>query len=193
MEENILLNTFYNFILDAYPDMELGDVYKYKIENKEIHLLEFANVPVVGYKTFITNGLRKFPMTQVESQRQIKQELIFSIEDNSEIKSINVIFGILLRRMLTVNSKPYLRGELIFYEGFIWDKYKFDSFVCYEPLYLEERFVDILDLNKIIPVQLYPLFKVEREFIESRGHETFFEIVYDLNLDLMDLERKPIS
>jgi hypothetical protein len=193
MRDKAFYNSFYNKILLFYPNMLLGEVYKHKLKDLEIDVLECLNVPVKGYSTFVTNGLRKFSNLQEKSNIMIKQELIFSQKECISSKEINLIFSIFLSKILVANQKPYKRGELISHNGYIWENYTFDSFVCYEPLYLDDNYINDNNLDKTILVQVYPLYKDEREFINKNGHISFFDLVYEQDPDLMDLKRLPLN
>ncbi|MGI1805453.1 hypothetical protein ACRPK8_06910 [Exiguobacterium sp. TDN 0502] len=182
--------------LEAHCGESTGHLEIEELQDHAIQLLQFQNVLFANAITVTSLGLLHHPL-QFENGAIVHQEVMLSVmQQDAESDLIELIYRLTLEALKTGHA--YDLGEYLPIPDGLLSKYGFAALYVTTPFYFKESFqvykgnAAFGEPETVLPVWFVPIFASEVAYIEQYGIEEFNEILYETEMQLLNLKRHPL-
>lgn len=182
--------------LEAHCGEITGHLELEELQEQAIQLLQFQNAPFANAITMTSLGLLRHPL-QFENGAIVHQEVILSVmQQDAESDLIELVYRLALEAWKTGHA--YDLGEYLPMPDGLLSKYGFAALYVTTPFYFEESFqvhkgdAAFGEPETVLPVWFVPIFASEVAYIEQYGTEEFNEMLYETEMQLLNLKRHPL-
>ncbi|WP_214804728.1 suppressor of fused domain protein [Exiguobacterium sp. s46] len=182
--------------LEAHCGESTGHLEMEELQDHAIQMLQFQNAPFANANTVTSLGLLHHPL-QFENGAVVHQEVMLSVmQQDAESDLIELIYRLTLEALKTGHA--YDLGEYLPMPVGLLSKYDFAALYVTTPFYFEESFqvykgnAAFGEPETVLPVWFVPIFASEVAYIEKYGTEEFNEMLYETEMQLLNLKRHPL-
>ncbi|QZY88114.1 suppressor of fused domain protein [Exiguobacterium acetylicum] len=182
--------------LEAHCGESTGHLEMEELQDHAIQMLQFQNAPFANANTVTSLGLLHHPL-QFENGSVVHQEVMLSVmQQDAESDLIELIYRLTLEALKTGHA--YDLGEYLPMPVGLLSKYDFAALYVTTPFYFEESFqvykgnAAFGEPETVLPVWFVPIFASEVAYIEQYGTEEFNEMLYETEMQLLNLKRHPL-
>jgi hypothetical protein len=164
------------------------------IDNKpdvQVQVARFENQPVPDAITYVTTGLSRHALHQL-SGVSIRLELLSCAWSKYRSSGLDALLFALAGEILESHHAP-AHGDVVGPRGPIAPGSRLEGFYFAPPLYHSESLMNVRGGDDpLMIVWALPITAGEAAFIRATGWSAFEERIYEVEPDLMDLDRSPI-
>lgn len=182
--------------LEAHCGEITGHLEMEELKEQAIQLVQFQNAPFTNACTVTSLGLLRYPL-QFENGAVVHQEVMLSVmQPDAESDLIELVYRLTLEALKTGHA--YDLGEYLPMPDRLLSKYGFAALYVTTPFYFEESFqvykgnAAFGEPETALPVWFVPIFASEVAYIEQYGTEEFNEMMYETEMQLLNLKRHPL-
>ncbi|WP_029341476.1 suppressor of fused domain protein [Exiguobacterium acetylicum] len=182
--------------LEAHCGESTGHLEMEELQDHAIQLLQFQNAPFANANTVTSLGLLHHPL-QFENGAIVHQEVMISVmQPDAESDLIELVYRLTLEALKTGHA--YDLGEYLPMPDGLLSKYGFAALYVTIPFYFEESFqvykgnAAFGEPEAALPVWFVPIFASEVAYIGQYGTEEFNEMMYETEMQLLNLKRHPL-
>lgn len=182
--------------LEAHCGEITGHLELEELQEQAIQFLQFQNAPFANAITMTSLGLLRHPL-QFENGAIVHQEVMLSVmQQDAESDLIELVYRLALEAWKTGHA--YDLGEYLSMPDGLLSKYGFAALYVTTPFYFEESFqvhkgdAAFGEPETVLPVWFVPIFASEVAYIEQYGTEEFNEMLYETEMQLLNLKRHPL-
>jgi hypothetical protein len=161
--------------------------------NKKLpfQVIRFEHRPSPLHITQTTLGLSNY-LLELPNGSTIRQELCLCYDSKSQDLEPE-IFLFVIGKDVQQSKKAVLRGSVLGPFGSLFPSSPLEAFYCTFPLYFTEEFHEFNQVEpQVVFVWLLPIYLEEVNFISENGWESFEELLYQTEIDLLDYDRPSI-
>ncbi|KOP29148.1 hypothetical protein ADM98_09590 [Exiguobacterium sp. BMC-KP] len=182
--------------LEAHCGEITGHLEMEELQEQAIQLVQFQNAPFTNARMVTSLGLLRYPL-QFENGAVVHQEVMLSfMQQEAESDMIELLHRLTLEALKTGHA--YDLGEYLPMPNGLLSKYGFAALYVTTPFYFEESF-QVYKGNSafgepgtVLPVWFVPIFASEVAYIEQYGVDEFNELLYETEMQLLNLKRHPL-
>lgn len=182
--------------LEAHCGEMSGHLEIEELQEQAIQLVQFQNAPFANAVTVTSLGLLRYPL-QFENGAIVHQEVMLSVmQPEAESDLIELAHRLTLEALKTGHA--YDLGEYFPRPDGLLSKYGFAALYVTTPFYFGESFqvykgnAAFGEPETALPVWFVPIFASEVAYIEQYGTEEFNEMLYETEMQLLNLKRHPL-
>jgi len=154
------------------------------------YTLKIPHLPCGEATTYATIGLAKYSFPRTKDESGV--ELVYSIYTAQDTDKIRKHFNDAGRHMVSKEDSPYVSGDAAPLIDTFGNDMK--AFFFLDPIvYFPEKLKVVKDISPTVNfLWFFPITGEELKFIEEYGSTKFFELVVEMDPDLMDINRESL-
>ncbi|MCY1691436.1 suppressor of fused domain protein [Exiguobacterium sp. SL14] len=182
--------------LEAHCGEITGHLEMEELKEQAIQLVQFQNAPFTNASMVTSLGLLRYPL-QFENGAIVHQEVMISVmQPDAESDLIELVYRLTLEALKTGHA--YDLGEYLPMPDGLLSKYGFAALYVTTPFYFGESFqvhkgnARSGNQRRCYLVWFVPIFASEVAYIEQYGIDEFDEMLYETEMQLLNLKRHPL-
>lgn len=157
------------------------------------HVVRFGNGTGLAAVAFSTLGLSRFGLRSPASGREIWHELLMLVPETLRAGPIPGLLQQVGSSALD-SGQALLRGDVLGPHGPLVPGSSMEALYVAMPAYLPDEFASCTEETRPIAIAwLVPISASEAEYVATRGWDEFEDRLVELNPDLTDLHRAPMT
>ena len=155
-------------------------------------VVEFADRPTRGARTFATLGLSEHVLAQPAGGSALRQELLFAAGNADPSEAALLLAAV--ARDVTASATSLDRGAVLGPHGPLFPGSHLEALYCAPPVYFPDGLAKYGGMTPpVVLVWLVPLTAKEASFASRRGFAAFEALLQEQDPDLLDIQRPEMA
>jgi hypothetical protein len=187
------MRTLIDHFEDLLGPIETGWQTNERGERTLFQVVRFGRGPVQDSITFATLGLSNAALTDPESGKRIRHELVITVPPTLSVSNVPGILQQAAEESLAA-GRPYLCGEVIGPRGPLFEGTRMEALYVASPVYFPDSFAYFESpvLGTVVLAWLVPITAREARFVYERGWDAFEDKLVERDPDLVNIYRDEV-